>query len=78
MYVNGLNMPFEKLYPEIKYPVSRGTRMLSPLVRWEHSEDWFVTKFELQKTSNSWERIVKVCLKDQEYDAIDGHIIDGM
>lgn len=71
-------MSIEKLYPEIKFPVSRGTRMLSPLVRWEHSEDWFVPKFELQRTSNSWERKVKVSLKDQDYDSIDGHIIDGI
>lgn len=78
MYVNGVNMSIEKLYPEIKFPVSRGTRMLSPLVRWEHSEDWFVPKFELQRTSNSWERKVKVSLKDQDYDSIDGHIIDGI
>lgn len=70
-------MPFEKLYPEIKFPVSRGTPMLSPLVKWEHTEDWFVTKFELQRTSYSWERKVKVSLKDHDYDTIEGHIIDG-
>lgn len=52
--------------------------MLSPLVRWEHSEDWFVPKFELQRMSNSWERKVKLSLKDQDYDIIDGHIIDGI
>lgn len=70
-------MPLEKLYPEIKYPVSRGTRMLSPLVKWEHSEDWFVSKFELHRTTHSWERKVKLSLKDHDYDTIEGHIIDG-
>lgn len=77
MYLNGIDLHLEKLYPEIKFPVSRGTRMLSPLVRWEHSENWFVPRFELQRTSTSWERKVKVSLKDQDYDTIDGHIIDG-
>lgn len=77
LFINGLNIPFEKLYPEIQYPVSRGTPMLSPLVRWDHSEDWFCTKFELQRTTQSWERKVKVSLKDQDYDSIEGHIIDG-
>lgn len=77
LYVNGLNVRLENLYPEIVYPVSRGTQMLSPLVKWEHSEDWFVTKFELQRTTYSWERQVKLSLKDQDYDTIEGHKIDG-
>lgn len=51
--------------------------MISPLVRWEHSEDWFVTKFELQKSTRSGERKVKVSLTDQDYDFITGHSIDG-
>ena len=51
--------------------------MISPLVRWEHSEDWFVTKFELQRTSRSAERKVKVSLQDQDFDFIAGHVVDG-
>lgn len=51
--------------------------MISPLVRWEHSEDWFVTKFELQRTTRSAERKVKVSLHDQDFDFIAGHVVDG-
>lgn len=51
--------------------------MISPLIRWEHSEDWFVTKFESQRTTRSGERIVKMSLTDQDYDFIVGHTIDG-
>lgn len=51
--------------------------MIAPMVRWEHSEDWFVTKFELQRSSRSGERKVSLRLSDQDYDFINGHMIDG-
>lgn len=51
--------------------------MIAPLVRWEHSEDWFITKFELQRSTRSGERKVKITLTDQDYDFISGHTIDG-
>lgn len=70
-------MTFENLYPTINYPVSRGTPMISPMVRWEHSEDWFVTKFELQRSTRSAERKVKIGLNDQDFDFIAGHVVDG-
>jgi fatty acid synthase, animal type len=51
--------------------------MIAPLVRWEHSEDWFVTKFESQKSNRSGERHVVMNLGDQEFEYISGHTIDG-
>lgn len=77
LFVHGLQIPFERLYPAVQFPVSRGTPMISPLVRWEHSEDWFITKFELQRSTRSGERKVKITLTDQDYDFIAGHAIDG-
>lgn len=70
-------MPIEKLYPAVQFPVSRGTPTISPLVRWDHTEDWFITRFELQRSTRSGERKVKVNLSDQDYDYIAGHVIDG-
>lgn len=77
MYVNGLDIPVSRLYPQVEYPVSRGTPLISHLVRWDHSEDWFVTKFEMQKSSKSGERRVKIKLSDQDFSYIAGHVIDG-
>lgn len=77
LYTSGLRVPIQKIYPKVDFPVSRGTGMISPLVRWEHSEDWFVTKFELQRSAKSGERIVNMSLNDQDYDFIVGHTIDG-
>lgn len=51
--------------------------MISPVVRWEHGDDWFVTKFELQRSTRSGERKVKVALSGEDYDFIVGHAIDG-
>lgn len=51
--------------------------MIAPLIKWEHSEDWFVTKFELQRSTRSGERKIKIGLSDQDYDFIVGHAIDG-
>lgn len=75
--MNGCTMPLEKLYPPITYPVSRGTAKISPLLRWDHSVTFFVSKFEMHKTPESGERRVKINLADEEFAYIAGHTIDG-
>jgi len=40
----GLQPQLANLYPPVQYPLSRGTPMISPLVRWNHSEDRYVVK----------------------------------
>lgn len=70
-------MAIEKIYPEVQFPVSRGTPMISPLIKWDHSEDWYVPCFEIQRKSESGERKVKISLDDLEYDYVVGHTIDG-
>lgn len=68
-------MNMAKIYPAIEFPVSRGTPMISPNIKWDHSEDWFVVKFE-SKISRS-EKIVTVNTGDPEYEFVSGHLIDG-
>ena len=46
----GLQPQLANLYPPVQYPVSRGTPMISPLVRWEHSEDRNVLKYFAEVT----------------------------
>lgn len=77
MFENGIDMDVSQLYPPVEFPVSRGTPMISPMIRWEHSEDWFVTKFESQKSNRSGERHIVLNLSDQEFEYISGHTIDG-
>ena len=75
MFLNGLTLPIERLYPTVEFPVSRGTPMISPLIKWDHTEDFFVMRFTIQKGGHSAERKVSVSLDEFPY--ISGHIIDG-
>lgn len=67
-------MPIERLYPAVEFPVSRGTPMISPLIKWDHSEDWYVMKYVGE--GHTGERRVTISLDEESY--ISGHIIDGL
>ncbi|XP_046964151.1 fatty acid synthase-like [Vanessa cardui] len=77
LYKAGLNPHLANIYPTINFPVSQGTPMLSHLVEWEHSEDWFVASYSAQTKMKSGERTVKMSLSDENYDYMIGHVIDG-
>ncbi|KAJ8675796.1 hypothetical protein QAD02_011582 [Eretmocerus hayati] len=76
LYNIGVQPQLSNLYPEIKYPVSRGTRSISPYIKWEHSDDWFVSTYENEK-DNSGGRFFKISLADSKYTSLSGHVIDG-
>ncbi|XP_069675926.1 fatty acid synthase-like [Periplaneta americana] len=73
----GLQPKLTNLYPSVKYPVSRGTPMISPLVRWDHSEDWHVSLFRKQENFMSSDRCVSISLEDGNFNYLSGHVIDG-
>ncbi|OXU25389.1 hypothetical protein TSAR_001850 [Trichomalopsis sarcophagae] len=77
MFNVGLQPQLANLYPPVEYPVSRSTRIISPLIKWQHSEDWYVTSFKSNQKITSGERIVKVSLSDTEYEFLAGHVVDG-
>lgn len=77
LYVTGYNPRIEKIYPKVSFPVSRATPMLSPLVKWDHSQNWFATKFEVQDKIKSGERTICVKLNDEGQEFLAGHVIDG-
>lgn len=70
-------VPVANLYPKIEFPVSRGTPCISSLIRWDHSEDWFVTKYENMKTKSSGERMFAINLASDNEEFMSGHVIDG-
>lgn len=70
-------MPLERIYPAINYPVSRGTQMISPLIKWDHSQDWFVSVYDVNKTEITSERKLTINIAEDEYQYMSGHIIDG-
>ncbi|CAL1290486.1 unnamed protein product [Larinioides sclopetarius] len=77
LYTAGLNPNIEKLYPQVRFPVPKSTPMLSPLVRWDHSESWRVAKWD--KNTNRSRMITEVNVgEDESPDKyILGHRIDG-
>ncbi len=71
----GINPTLHKLYPPVKFPVSKGTPMISPLIRWDHRKKWFVTSY-FSKVKKCAERIFAVSLQnDMKY--LSGHKVDG-
>lgn len=66
----------EKLYPPVTFPVSVDTPMIAPLIRWDHSQDWYVISFD-EATNQKAERDFKIKLNDADYENIVGHKIDG-
>jgi fatty acid synthase, animal type len=75
IFQNGVDFDIAKLYPPIEFPVSRGTPMISPIIKWDHSQDLFVPKF----VTNDWfdKRNVIINISDKEYNFVQGHVIDG-
>ncbi|XP_036142639.1 fatty acid synthase-like [Monomorium pharaonis] len=76
LYNYGLQPQIANLYPPVEFPVSRGTPMISPSIRWKHSEDWFVPSCKIDKNVER-KRYIEISLKDIEHDYLTGHVIDG-
>lgn len=70
-------MTIERLYPAVSYPVSRGTQMISPLIKWDHSQDWPVGEYDEKIANVSGERKIHLKLEDEDSQYMTGHIIDG-
>lgn len=78
LYESGYNPQVEEIYPKISFPVSRGTEMISPLIRWNHNEDWYVVSFcQGSKGVGPCERTIGVNVKQSDWNFIVGHVIDG-
>lgn len=73
---NGIDLDIRQLYPKVEFPVSRGTEMISPLIKWEHSEDYYVPTYDSQNSFDS-KNVVTISLRDPKYEAYKGHVIDG-
>lgn len=77
LYAAGFNPKLDRLYPKVQWPVSRGTCMLSPLIKWNHSADWFVTMYKAQDKIKSGESVVTLSPKQADYAFLGGHVVDG-
>lgn len=73
----GLQPQLSKFYPAVEFPVSRGTPMIAPNIKWDHSEDCHVSYHKTQETIDSGERVAEVNLGHEENTFMSGHVIDG-
>ncbi|XP_070505887.1 fatty acid synthase-like [Chironomus tepperi] len=75
IFQSGVDMDISKLYPPVNFPVSRGTPMISPVIKWNHDEDHFVPYHD---SYNSYERRnIVINISDKQYEFLQGHIVDG-
>ncbi|KAJ8946541.1 hypothetical protein NQ318_004677, partial [Aromia moschata] len=79
LYECGFNPQIAKLYPTVDFPVSRGTEMISPFIKWNHNRQMFVPQYDqdIINEAQHGARGVKVQITDQEWSYIEGHIVDG-
>ncbi|XP_070493665.1 fatty acid synthase-like [Chironomus tepperi] len=74
LFENGVDLDLSKLYPAVEFPVSRGTPMISPLIKWDHEATYPIITTD-GKPCN--EKVFDVHLSEHEYAYIAGHEIDG-
>lgn len=77
LYNEGLHPQLARLYPDVEFPVSRGTPMIAPLIKWDHSEDWFVASYKTLEKITIGERIADITVLDEDFQYMQGHVIDG-
>lgn len=78
LYTLGVNpqIGLHKIYPAVSFPVGKGTPMISPLIEWDHDNDYFVTKHFLD-VKKAAEQTITVSMNNPEWEFISGHVIDG-
>ncbi|XP_062548542.1 fatty acid synthase-like [Armigeres subalbatus] len=77
LYISSQNLDIANLYPAVPFPVSRGTPMISPLIRWDHRENAYVVKYSWEESTKYNMIRFKISLDSQEFNHIVGHCIDG-
>ncbi|XP_055591636.1 fatty acid synthase [Uranotaenia lowii] len=75
LYAAGAQPQVQRLYRPISFPVGRGTPMLNSLIKWDHSNKWFLAKFGVENRSG--ETIIDVNLEKPDDAYLAGHTIDG-
>jgi hypothetical protein len=50
--------------------------MISPVVKWDHSENYFVIKYD-ETAAFQCERVFTINISDSDHEYVTGHLIDG-
>nr|XP_025034359.1 fatty acid synthase [Pelodiscus sinensis] len=81
IYLTGINVLSNNLFPPVEYPVPVGTPLISPYILWDHSQTWDVPKAEDFPTGSGGSSSASVYNIDMNPESSDyylvGHCIDG-
>uniref|UniRef100_A0A8C3MLQ5 Fatty acid synthase n=1 Tax=Geospiza parvula TaxID=87175 RepID=A0A8C3MLQ5_GEOPR len=81
IHLTGINVLGNNLFPSVEYPVPVGTPLISPCIKWDHSQDWDVPKAEDFPAGSKGSASASVYNIDVSPDSPDhyliGHCIDG-
>ncbi|XP_058453845.1 fatty acid synthase-like [Malaya genurostris] len=77
LYLTNKNLRIFELYPAVQFPVSRGTAMIAPLIRWDHREDSYVVRYGWDLTVKTNMMHFKISLTSEDNKYVLGHCIDG-
>ncbi|NWW67096.1 FAS synthase, partial [Ifrita kowaldi] len=81
IHLTGINVLGNNLFPPVEYPVPVGTPLISPYIKWDHSQDWDVPKAEDFPAGSKGSASASVYNIDVSPDSPDhyliGHCIDG-
>ncbi|XP_065210550.1 fatty acid synthase-like [Planococcus citri] len=75
LYEVGCLPKIGRLYPQIEFPVSRSTPMISPLIKWQHDEKWPVGRLTNEEIFTEQNYMIRSY--DDKFAFIKDHIIDG-
>ena len=64
-------------FPKVEFPVSRGTPMISPNIKWNHNKKWWVTQYQCEDQMKIEARSIAIVQQDPGYNFLSGHVIDG-
>ncbi|NXU74165.1 FAS synthase, partial [Oreotrochilus melanogaster] len=81
IHLTGINVLGNNLFPPVEYPVPVGTPLISPYIKWDHSQDWDVPKAEDFPSGSKGSASASIYNIDVSPDSPDhylvGHCIDG-
>ncbi|XP_053308944.1 fatty acid synthase [Spea bombifrons] len=81
IYVNGINVQCNNIFPAVEFPVPAGTPLISPLIQWDHSQTWDVPKpddFSAGSEGSTSATIYNIDMNPDSPDTyMSGHCIDG-
>lgn len=77
MFLLGLQIDLSLLYPSCELPVRRQVPSISSLIKWDHSDSFFLPKYPEQFSCTLATSDIPIDLMEERYEYLTGHNIDG-